>query len=241
MTSILKPDHSLLLRHIPREEAANVQGLLDAEARWHYSQHFLAEQRGEEVLADISRLASGRKARMILEAQLKDEQRHVSLFSRALSNHGVDVRASRYADGYVTLVKEQETLSEKVFVFQILTEAVSAAYCTWRIGAMIDDELRSIDQAVLDDELRHLDMGRSLLAISDVDERRDVLSVTRRRQLLRRMSELCQSLEGNMRQALLPLDMVQPPKTLPSSLDAVVSRFMLRESRNIHPRHGEST
>ncbi len=62
------------------------------------------------------------------------------------------------------------SLSEKIFCFQILTEAISAALCQWRLDNLSDSRFFAMDAEVLKDEVRHLKMGECLLSICDSDE-----------------------------------------------------------------------
>jgi rubrerythrin len=216
-----------IIESLPSENAKNI---FEAEIRWHYSQHYFAECRGEEIIEDLAKLTYGRKQRNLLHSQLVDEKRHVKLFSNLIGQIGLDERANRFSDGYSSVVKAQNTLAEKVFAFQILTEAVSAAYCAWRLTAMSEIGFPTIDQEVLEDESRHLGMGRSMLEICDPDESTSVLSTTRKRQLVKEINAICyEATNIDMQKALLgegPANNVPPYNTL----NRLVSRTVLRES-----------
>jgi len=172
-------------------DQCEVSGLLEAEAKWHYSQHYLAESRGEEVIENILQFTTSHRQRIILAAQLRDEVHHTQLFKKVVENIGLDPRAGGYADAYANLVRKQKSLPEKIFVFQILTEAVSAGYCQWRLNAMNGDDFKLADNLVLEDEIRHLQMGKCMLAICDPDDVATHLSTERKRQLVKEINEIC--------------------------------------------------
>jgi len=205
-------------------------GITPAEVRWHYSQHFLAECRGEEIIEDLVAVTYGRKQRNLLYAQLKDEIQHVRLFSAIVSKIGLDPRANRFADGYAAVVRAQRSLTEKIFAFQILTEAVSAAYCEWRLSALGEFGYSSADREVLADETRHLGMGRSMLMICDEDETAAILTVERKRQLIRMINSICYSASNiDMPNAVFGESSgVRLPHL--NSLNSLVSRTVVRES-----------
>lgn len=165
--------------------------LLQSEFRWHISQHYFAECKGEEIIEDLAKLTHGKRERTLLKAQLTDEMRHVSLFKSVVDKIGLDERAQRFADGYAALVKSQRTLAEKVFTFQILTESVSSAYCEWRLRAFPESSFMKIDLEVGRDEVRHLAMGRSILNICDPDEQSAALTRERKRYLIRSINSIC--------------------------------------------------
>jgi hypothetical protein len=158
---------------------------------WSFSQHFHAESRGEEVIENLLSLATKPVQRKMLSAQLIDEQKHVRLFSDVVNKIGRIDTATEFADGYVQLVTKQKSLAEKIFCFQILTETVSAAFCTWRLGLGDGSEFRDVDREVLADEQRHLGMGRCLLSICDVDELEAILTPQRKLNLVREMANIC--------------------------------------------------
>jgi hypothetical protein len=78
------------------------------ETRWHLSIQLAAERKGEEVIGDILSVMAPAQ-RGILSHQLKDELIHVRLFAGLSQKWGFDPRATRYADGYCSLVKKQPT------------------------------------------------------------------------------------------------------------------------------------
>jgi hypothetical protein len=203
---------------------------LQSEYRWHISQHYFAECKGEEIIEDLAKLTYGKRERTLLKTQLTDERRHVSLFKSVVEKIGLDDRAQRFANGYAALVKSQSTLAEKVFTFQILTESISSAYCEWRIGAFPQSSFVAIDLEVGRDEVRHLAMGRSMLNICDPDEQIAALTRDRKRNLIRSLNSICVE--------TIHTDFVsfvfdeQPHFTLPkdTSLSALVSRTLYKES-----------
>jgi hypothetical protein len=161
---------------------------------WSFSQHYHAESRGEEVIENLLSLATKPVQRKMLSAQLIDEQKHVRLFSDVVNKIGRIDTATEFADGYVHLVTTQTSLAEKVFCFQILTETVSAAFCSWRLGMRLDStflNFADVDREVLADEQRHLGMGRCLLSICDLDELESSLTPQRKLNLVRAMAEIC--------------------------------------------------
>ena len=211
------------------------------EIRWHYSQHFLAEKNGENVIEDMLLLATNEKQRSILHSQLRDEKMHAALFARQIDRIGLDERANRYADGYEFLVKEQKTFSEKVFVFQILTEAISAGYCDWRIDHISDSKLNELDQYVAADERRHLKMGKALLEMCESEEIEKVLTRKKQTDLIRAMNDLCgRTVRVDMFSKLLDGDEIDQSnfKTEHTSLDRYVSRAVIQEHRKLKAPNG---
>lgn len=164
---------------------------LPALLQWSYSQHYFAEARGEEVIEHLLTLCHKPVQRKILHAQILDEQKHVHLFRSIVDRIGLDETANEFADGYVRLIKASPSLSEKIYCFQLLTEAVSAAFCQWRLNLVTEPSLLAIDREVLADETRHLGMGHCLLTICDPDEFSESLNQNRRRDLLREMNTIC--------------------------------------------------
>ncbi|MES2855772.1 MAG: hypothetical protein V4692_07910 [Bdellovibrionota bacterium] len=219
-----------MLNAVPNAgEPASAQ-LLFSETRWHYSVHFHAEARGEEVIENLLSLANCKRQRALLGAQLRDEAEHTRLFSKITDEIGLDSRADSYANGYADLVKSQNSLAEKVFVFQILTEAASAAYCEWRLLAMEESSFSAADKQVRDDENRHLLMGQSMLRICDPDELQRFLPRARRTELLRAMNEVCKAVsQKEMVRTLYGSSETISPKT--TLLDRMISRSVLHEVR----------
>lgn len=206
------------------------------EVRWHYSQHYLAERRGEEVIESMLQSTTTKKQRALLQSQLKDEKTHSNLFKEKIDQIGLDNRASRFADGYANLVNRQKSFPEKVFVFQILTEAVSAAYCQWRIDHVLNMNLNEVDYLVRNDEIRHLVMGKTLLSLCGEEEIKIFLPPQRQKTLIREMNELCeQTVRHDMYQTLggefLPKSSIGIAST--NSLDRAVAHSVLSEYRDI--------
>ena len=161
-------------------------------SRWTYSQHYFAENCGEEVIEHILQHCPSPKGRTILGAQLLDEKKHVSFFTKITNQVGIDDRAKAFADGYTELIFDQDSLSEKVFCFQILTEAISAALCQWRLDNLSDSRFFAMDAEVLEDEVRHLKMGECLLSICDDDDLSSSLTKVKQRELIKSMNSICQ-------------------------------------------------
>lgn len=182
-----------------------INKLLMEEMRWHYSVQYFAELNGEEVLENIKSNINSMREKTILNSQIKDEAKHVIMFKELIEKIGIDSRANRFANAYKKLVLEQSTASEKVFIFQILTEATSSAYCEWRNLAYDFLETKSLDKAVLADEYRHLKMGHSILKACDRDELIGTLTINRRKQLVKEMNLICKNtIQKDMVNALIP-------------------------------------
>ncbi len=213
-----------------------VSSLLEAEARWHYSQHYLAECRGEEVIENILQSTTSHRQRIILSAQLRDEVHHTQLFKKVVEKIGLDTRAGGYADAYANLVRKQRSLPEKIFVFQILTEAVSAGYCQWRLAAMDSDDFKLADDLVLEDEVRHLQMGKCMLAICDPDDIEMHLTTERKRQLVKEINEICVEYVKKRMVKSLMSGFDSSTQRLPvSSLDRSIIRMVAIESKKLDP------
>ena len=203
---------------------------LQSEFRWHISQHYFAECKGEEIIEDLAKLTYGKRERTLLKAQLTDERRHISLFKSVVDKIGLDERAQRFADGYATLVKSQTTLAEKVFTFQILTESVSSAYCEWRTRAFPQSSFVAIDLEVGRDEVRHLAMGRSILSICDPDEQSAALTKDRKRCLIRAINSICLEAIHTDFASFVFEDLPHITLQKTNSLSALVSRTLYKES-----------
>ena len=224
---------SILLTHFAMTpSSADLQTLLRSETQWHYSQHYLAECKGEQVIENMLTLTSNKKQRAILNSQLRDELRHCKLFQKQVDRIGFEPRAKRYAEGYSLLVDEQKSLSEKAFVFQILTESVSAGYCKWRLGANADETLKAVDVEVEADERKHLLMGKALLNICDTDEILEKLTPSRQRELVKKMNEICKlAIREDMVLSLLPLNKAKQGVGA-SSLDSIIAKSLINELRD---------
>lgn len=231
--SVLKPEFSLVLAGLPQGilEASHTREYLHNELQWHYSTHYLAECRGEEVLEDIRQLVHGNAARNLIDAQTKDESVHVELFEAELSKIGLNDDARTYSDGYSRLVLEQKTLAEKIYSFQIMTEAVSSAYCAWRLNAVSDPSLSHADRVVFEDEQRHLLMGKKMLDLCDPEELEHVLTPARRKELFREMSQICKrSMKDELVSSIVRPEHRDLMKTTFSTLDRMVVRCMMANS-----------
>jgi ribonucleotide reductase beta subunit family protein with ferritin-like domain len=198
--------------------------LSPVEQCWHFSNHYYSETRGEEVLEDILALVHTPHLRAMIQTQLKDEVRHVQLYRSVVDRIGLNSSAQDYGDDYAKLVKSQKTLSEKVFTFQILTEAVSSGYCQWRLAHTSDPQSRAVDSIVLQDEFRHLKMGHSVLKACDPDELESVLTQERRRQLQREMNKICLKSTGS----------APSESKLQSTLNRTIANSVFGEMNTIH-------
>lgn len=245
MSNSLNPNYSLSVEMFGKSTSnSQVKRLLQTETRWHYSTQYLSELRGEEILENILSYAHGPASRAMLQTQLKDELLHTRMFKQIINALGLDARASRYADGYVDLVMSQSTLSEKVFVFQILTEAVSSGYCEWRKAAFAHPELNIVDHFVFNDEVRHLKMGHSLLQSCDPDEISGVLTRPRMKQLFRSMNSICKvGIKDDLPAALLQDAGVLPTQKAikTSRLDQLISRSVMREFMTMASKNDQAS
>lgn len=202
------------------------------EIRWNYSQHYFAEQRGEEVIEDILRLASGRRARALLDAQLADEKRHAETYFGIANRLGFMSESKRFSEKYSQLVLSMPSLPEKIFVFQVLTESVAHAFISWRLSAIEDFDLNNADRVVLSDEVRHLDMASALLKICAPEEINEYLSESRRNHLIRQILGVTKncfrdSIYYCFDQLNIELDHKKVPTTI---LDSLAARTVLKEA-----------
>ena len=221
----------------PEASPQRIASLVDHEVRWHYSQHLAAERKGEEVIEDMLKLASDKKKRALLNAQLQDEKRHVDLFQAEINRIGYDDRATTYAEGYSALVLSLNSLSEKAFVFQILTESISAAYCAWRLTAITDKTLNALDHEVELDERRHLVMGKTLMSICDPDEVDSCLTSEKKKSLIRKMNEICmQANRKDFSSSILGDLGISGAEVGPTELDSLIARAVISETRNLNLR-----
>ena len=194
-------------------------------SKWSYSQHYFAENCGEEVIEHILQYSSGARARNILGAQLLDEVKHVKYYNKIIQTVGLDPNAKAFADGYVSLIYQQDSLCEKIFCFQILTEAISAALCQWRLDNLNDKRFFHLDAEVLADEEKHLKMGECLLNICDRDELNIKLSPQRQRTLVKEMNYICQR--------AFMTSPNQDEKKWINAMNRGVAKGLLTEARNI--------
>lgn len=166
--------------------------LAHQELSFLYSTQYLAENNGEMALEHIRGLTyQPSKQNKIIDMQIKDELSHTKLLKQIVDKIGFDSHASDFADGYTKILYSVTSLSEKIFVFQIMTEAISSAYLKWRLSKIRNNSLNKIDQEIFNDEVRHLKMGKSLLEMCDKDELKTFLTAEKRRCLIREMSRMC--------------------------------------------------
>ncbi len=228
-------EKSLLTQFLePEASPKRIAGLIDHEVRWHYSQHLAAECKGEEIIEDMLSLANDKRKRALLNAQLQDEKRHVDLFQAEVDRIGYDDRATTYANGYSDLVLSLNSLAEKAFVFQILTESISAAYCAWRLTAITDRALNALDHEVELDERRHLLMGKTLMTICDPDEVASCLTSTKKKSLIRKMNNICiQANRKDFSYSILGDLGILAVELGPTELDSLIARAVISEARNL--------
>jgi uncharacterized ferritin-like protein (DUF455 family) len=184
---------SLAFQNLTSTPCEDVQKrVLSQELSFIYSTQYLAEQNGEAALEHIREYTYKKSVQnKILDMQLKDEISHVQLLNPIVEYIGLDQSANQFAEGYSKILHSVGTLSEKIFVFQIMTEAVSTAYLKWRLKKVESIRANEVDEEILSDEIRHLKMGKSLLSMCDIEELKDSLNLNRRRALIREMKDMC--------------------------------------------------
>lgn len=208
--------------------------LLNQELSFLYSTQYLAEQYGEVALEHMrERTYQPTKQNKILDMQIKDELSHVQMLKTIVDKVGLDSAASEFADGYTRILYSAPTLAEKVFIFQIMTEAVSSAYLKWRLIKIQSSKANAIDQEIFNDEIRHLKMGRSILEMCDRDELKNILTADRRRELIREMSNMCSNhfLKG-IKRIISEHNLADSFKICTTDLDKIVARTILSETKS---------
>jgi len=210
---------------------ATQRRLLAAELSFLYSTQYFAEANGEASLEGMRSMTyQPTKQDRILDCQIRDELEHTRLLKSIVETLGLDQQSDHFASGYVRILNSVETLAEKIFVFQIITEAVSAAYLQWRIQKINIAEFNSIDRQIYSDELRHLKMGNSLLGMCDPQEVGEHLDDDNRRRLVREMSRMCSHhFNSGIRRILAKEDIIIDLKSSPTDLDKLVAKTLLRE------------
>jgi hypothetical protein len=174
------------------------------------------------------------KQNKILDMQIKDELIHVDLLKKVVDRIGLDEDSTGFAKGYTQILYSATSLSEKVFIFQIMTEAVSASYLNWRLHKIKSAFANNIDQEIYNDEVRHLKMGRSLLEMCDQDELRNALTAIRRRELIREMSSMCSNHFFQGIQTIFKNhDLTSEFKHKMTDLDKMVAKTLLSETTAI--------
>lgn len=207
-----------------------------SEASWHYSVHYLTECVGEELIENMQTLVTKKSHKKTLDYQLRDEIKHVRAFKGVVDTIGLNPLAGGYAEGVRKMVLAQESLSEKIFVFQILVEAVSAAYCDWRKQVYIEPLLQSVDEVVFKDEERHLKMGHSILSTCDRNEWDTKLTPERRKKLIHEINSICMtSIREQMPMGIVPEDLQGQLNIRSTSLDRTVIRSIISEVAKITP------
>jgi hypothetical protein len=195
--------------------------------QWSYNQHFFAEQAGEQVIEHMLSLIPNGPGRNILDTQLRDELKHTALYRKILDRIGRDERANEFSQRYVKLIFDQSSLPEKIFCFQILTEAVSAGLCDWRLLNIKDPYFLAVDNEVKLDEIRHLKMGKCLLDICDRDQTLEQLTGSRQHELLKSMNEICRSTFGSYGND-------ESTSPLMQDMNRSITKCLVREYREIN-------
>ncbi len=229
----------VLAFHIDVENSRHKKALLYSEMRWHISQHFFAEQAGEPILEHLLATAFDRKAKSILTAQLKDEKRHEKLFGELVAKYGIDERAKIFANGYKNLVFAQTEFAGKVFAFQILTEAVSSAYCAWRLKNFSCVSMNAADSEIFYDEEKHLGMGHSILDICDLKNLSEGLTAQSIKNLVVAMNTICfDAINSGVDFIISDFDLERKAceKTRTSTLDLRVAKKVLFETSKLTNR-----
>lgn len=231
---VLNPNESVVLLSIDRPISTDLSiRLREAELRWHYSQHYYAEDFGEELLEEMITLAPTHKLKNLLEIQLRDEMNHARLYRDIADTLGLDDRAKQFGQDYSSLVKSQKTFCEKVFVFQMLTEAVAFGYVSWRLNAVTEARCNSADQIVFQDEGRHLKMAQPLLKATSPEELLVTLPAARRKALVREMIDISKrSMKADILSTIIPEiagDISSRPVT--TSLDRACARSVLLQGK----------
>lgn len=209
--------------------------LIKAELSFLYSTQFFAEINGEAALEHLKTLTyQPAKQNKILDMQIKDELSHVKLLERVVNKVGIDEPSAGFAKGYILLLHAAKSLAEKVFIFQIMTEAVSSAYLGWRLNKISSIFANSIDQQIYSDEIRHLKMGKSLLQMCESDELKYNLSAERRKILIRDMSSMCANhFSENIKRILKEHKLDNHFKIRVTDLDKLVAKTILSETKSI--------
>lgn len=209
--------------------------LLNQEVSFLYSTQLLAEENGEMALEHMrGKTYEPTKQNKILDMQLKDEVEHVRLLKKVVNKVGLDPHANAFAKGYMQILYSAQTLAEKVFVFQIMTESVSLAYLNWRLGKIQNSEINGIDHEILADEVRHLKMGKSVLQMCDPEEVRSVLTKDRRHELIREMSNMCANhFYVGIRKIIGNVGLGASFKKSTTDLDRIVARTILAETKTV--------
>ena len=201
------------------------------EIIWHYSVHSFTENIGQEVLENILSLIPHDGERRIVGAQIRDELRHVEYFKKLLDKFGRDDRANFFADSVKSVVLGLQTLSEKVFAFQIIIESISAAFCAWRRDFLNVPEFRDVDQIVLFDEARHLKMGHSLLKTCNPEEWSIALTSERRKNILKQINSICrETLRNQLVETLIPQSLRSAIDVRVTHLDSYITRKLIAET-----------
>jgi hypothetical protein len=199
------------------------------EVRWHYSMHYFVEKAGEEIIESIKQSCDTKRVHSILNSQLMDEVKHVSLLDKVINKIGLDDRTKIFTDKYLELLNREGKFSSKVFIFNILTEALSLTYCDWRIKNIKSTMLNSVDYEIYLDEEKHILMGESLLKKCDKDQVEEELSPLRRKKLIKELNSLCHTYSKN----LMLRTIVNKETNLKSEMDKSLLFNIMRQNKII--------
>lgn len=227
------------LSFIPSEEKQN--SLIKQELQFLYGTHYYAEVNGEVALEHIRQYTYRPTIQnKILDMQMKDEARHAHLLNGVVSSIGLDEASTDFAQGYKNILFNANTLAEKVFIFQIMTEAVSAAYLQWRLQKVKSSSLNQIDQEIFEDEMRHLKMGKGLLEMCDPEDVALSLTADKKKTLIRKMSQMCaHHFSKGIQRILVENNIVDHYRPNPSDLDMMVARSILVESKAVPHKNNQ--
>ena len=93
----LNKSYSLRIADLAGIRFIDEESVCQNELRWHFSQHYFSELRGEEVIEDIRQVANGRRARAILDSQIVDEQRHAKAYAEVAGELGIIPASAAYS------------------------------------------------------------------------------------------------------------------------------------------------
>jgi hypothetical protein len=202
------------------------------ELQWHYSCHYFSETKGEEIVGHLIEKAPNQKAKSLLEAQLREELGHEVMYEKIIRRLGLNPSANRFGDAYVALIKAQRTFAEKVFTLQMLVEGVAFAYIEWRLSAIHDAALNSIDHLVYRQEKGHMNLAFPLFALCDKEELK-VLTVERRREILRQMNQICsQALHHDLFSSVSAGKLGRQSPKSATRLDFNVARLLVKQAQD---------
>ena len=165
MDLLLERDHSVVgefLRNNPGL-SRDAQAHLQAEVRWHLSQHYYAKLAAEPVLEELLRHVPDEKTGRYLAGQIPEELDHAARYRELLECYGIETQARWYGDHVRDMVICADGPAEKIFIFQVLARGVAKARLDWRLTAVHGAAIQAVDEAVRRDELRYLRRGKPML------------------------------------------------------------------------------